>query len=126
VTDALAFHDFSHVTIRVTDMDRSLVFYRDGLGLPTAGVVGQEFEHGAVVFVDLQQGLRLALFPRPNLAHDAGIAVSARSASEFTLGHNVASEREVDEVMAQAAMTPDGREGMRSFVEKRPPRYRGR
>lgn len=33
MTDALAFHDFSHVTIRVTDMDRSLVFYRDGLGL---------------------------------------------------------------------------------------------
>lgn len=91
------------ITLGVDDLDASLRFYREGLGLPTKGVVGQEFEHGAVVFIDLLQGLRLALFERRNLAHDAGIAVTPRSASEFTLGHNVASEREVDEVMAEAA-----------------------
>ena len=91
------------ITLGVDDLEASLRFYRDGLGLPTKGVVGQEFEHGAVVFIDLLQGLRLALFERRNLAHDAGIAVAPRSASEFTLGHNVASEREVDEVMAEAA-----------------------
>src|SRR5262245_29813732 len=84
------------ITLGVADLEASLRFYRDGLGLPTKGVIGQEFEHGAVVFIDLLQGLRLALFERRNLAHDAGIAVTARSASEFTLGHNVASEREVD------------------------------
>ena len=91
------------ITLGVDDLEASLRFYRDGLGLPTKGVIGQEFEHGAVVFIDLLQGLRLALFERRNLAHDAGIAVTPRSASEFTLGHNVASEREVDEVMAEAA-----------------------
>jgi glyoxylase I family protein len=30
---ALAFRDFSHVTVRVSDMERALAFYRDGLGL---------------------------------------------------------------------------------------------
>lgn len=38
----------------------SLRFYRRGLGLKTEGIFGQEFEHGAVVFIDLQSGVRLA------------------------------------------------------------------
>lgn len=30
---ALDFRDFSHITVRVCDLDRALAFYRDGLGL---------------------------------------------------------------------------------------------
>lgn len=90
------------LTIGVDDLETSLRFYRDGLGLPTEGIIGTEFEHGAVVFIDLQSGLKLALFERDNLAHDAGVAKTGRSPSEFTIGHNVRSEREVDEVMRQA------------------------
>jgi catechol 2,3-dioxygenase-like lactoylglutathione lyase family enzyme len=45
------------ITIGVDDLERSLRFYRDGLGLETEGIVGQEFDHGAVVFFDLQAGL---------------------------------------------------------------------
>ena len=90
------------ITIGVDDLEASLKFYRDGLGLPTKGIAGQQFEYGAVVFIDLQKGLRLALFPRRNIAHDAGLPVSDRSPTDFTLAHNVASEKEVDEVMAQA------------------------
>ena len=78
-------------------------FYRDGLGFATEGIVGKEFEHGAVAFFELHAGLRLALWPRTSLAHDAGIAVTARSATEFSIGHNVSSKAEVDAVMAQAA-----------------------
>ncbi len=92
----------SMITIGVDDLDVSLRFYRDGLGLATEGIIGQEFEHGAVAFFDLQSGLKLALFARANIAHDAGINQSARSPTEFTLGHNVASEAEVDTVMSQA------------------------
>jgi glyoxylase I family protein len=29
----LALRDFSHITLRVSDLERALVFYRDGLGL---------------------------------------------------------------------------------------------
>jgi uncharacterized protein len=92
----------SVLTIGVEDLERSLRFYRDGLGLSTPGIVGTEFEHGAVAFFDLQDGLRLAAWRREDLAHDSGLAKSAPSATEFSLGHNVASEREVDEVMEQA------------------------
>jgi catechol 2,3-dioxygenase-like lactoylglutathione lyase family enzyme len=90
------------ITLTVDDLERAVAFYRDGLGLPTAGIVGQEFEHGAVAFFDLAGGLRLALWPRASLAHDAGIAVGPRSNTEFALAHNVASREEVDEVLAQA------------------------
>ena len=90
------------ITLGVDDLEVAVRFYRDGLGLRTEGIVGAEFENGAVAFFDLQPGLKLALWPRKSLANDAGLAVSQRSATEFTLGHNVSSKAEVDDVMAQA------------------------
>jgi len=93
----------SVITIGVDDLEASVAFYRDGLGLPTEGIIGKEFEHGAVAFFELQAGLRLALFARADIAHDAGVEQSGRSPTEFTLGHNVASREEVDAVMARAA-----------------------
>ncbi len=44
------------ITIAVDDLERSLRFYRDGLGLPTEGIFGKEFEHGAVAFLICRQG----------------------------------------------------------------------
>ncbi|MGG1551509.1 VOC family protein [Paenibacillus ferrarius] len=90
------------LTLGVDDLERSLRFYRDGLGLPTEGIIGQEFEHGAVVFFDLQPGLKLALWNRRDLAHEAKVPLSAPSATEMTIGHNVGSKAEVDSVMEQA------------------------
>lgn len=90
------------ITIGVDDLERSLHFYRDGLGFPTEGIIGTEFEHGAVVFFNLHSGLRLALWPRASLAHDTGIAAGPPTPTEFTLGHNVASREDVDRVMEQA------------------------
>jgi uncharacterized protein len=90
------------ITIGVDDLDASLHFYREGLGFPTAGIIGKEFEHGAVAFIELQGGLRLALWPRASIAHDAGLAIGPKSSTEMTLGHNVASKAEVDAVMAKA------------------------
>lgn len=91
------------ITLGVDDLEAALRFYRDGLGLPTEGIVGQEFEFGAVAFIDLQPGLRLALWPRASIAHDSGLAATASSPTDMTLGHNVASRADVDAVMAQAA-----------------------
>jgi catechol 2,3-dioxygenase-like lactoylglutathione lyase family enzyme len=90
------------VTLGVDDLERSVRFYRDGLGLPTGGIVGTEFEHGAVAFFDLQAGLKLALWPRASIAHDSGLPRSAASSTELTIGHNVTSREEVDAVMEQA------------------------
>lgn len=89
------------ITLAVSDLDRAVNFYRDGLGLPTRGIVGQEFEYGAVAFFDLANGLKLALWPRTSLAHDTGLPVGD-PACGMSLGHNVADRAEVDAVMAQA------------------------
>jgi hypothetical protein len=91
------------LTIGVDDLERSLKFYRDGLGLKTEGIVGKEIEDGAVVFFNLENGSRLALWPRKSLAKDAGLEESRPSPTELSIGHNVSSQEEVDAVMAQAA-----------------------
>lgn len=90
------------LTLGVDDLERAVRFYRDGLGFATDGIIGTEFEHGAVAFFDLQAGLKLALWPRRSIAHDTGLAPAPPAATEFTLGHNVASKAEVDAVLAQA------------------------
>ena len=90
------------ITLCVDDLERAVCFYRDGLGLPTQGIIGKEFECGAVAFFDLQPGLKLAIWPRKSLAHDAGISIGIPSATELSIGHNVSSKAEVDAVMEQA------------------------
>ena len=90
------------LTLGVHDLERSLAFYRDGLGLPSDGIIGQEFEYGAVAFFNLQNGLMLALWPRSSIARDAGLRVNPPSTTDMTIGHNVNSRPEVDALMDQA------------------------
>jgi len=90
------------ITLAVDDLERAVAFYRDGLGLPTKGIVGTEFENGAVAFFNLQSGLKLALWPRKSLAADSTVPLQGRSSTEFSLAHNVGSQAEVDAVMTQA------------------------
>lgn len=92
------------ITLGVDDLDRALRFYREGLDFPTPGIIGQDFAFGAVVFIDLQPELRLALWPRKSIAHDTGLTLSPACATEMTLGHNVASKTEVDSIMATAKL----------------------
>src|SRR5690554_3979840 len=92
----------SVLTLGVDDLERSLIFYRDGLGLPTQGIIGSEFEHGAVAFFDLQSGVKLAIWNRRDLSHEAKIPLTSQSSTEMTIGHNVGSKEEVDMIMEQA------------------------
>lgn len=92
----------SVLTLCVDDLEKAVRFYRDGLELQTEGIVGGNLAHGAVAFFDLNAGLKLALWPRKSLTHDTGLPVSSPSATDFSIGHNVASKEEVDAVMAQA------------------------
>ncbi len=91
-----------YITLGVGDLERSLTFYRDGLGLPTQGIVGTEFEDGAVVFFEMEGGLLLALYPKRALAKDAHIGVGPASGAELSLGHMVGSKEQVDAIMRQA------------------------
>ena len=80
------------ITLAVDDLDRSLAFYRDGLGWPTDGIVGQEFHDevtgadGTIAFFKLDGGLLLGLYERVNLAKDASLPACPRSSTEFSLG----------------------------------------
>ena len=90
------------ITIGINDLEKSLQFYREGLGFQSEGIIGKEFEYGAVAFIQLQESLRLALWPRESIAQDTGLSLEPASPTEMTLGHNVSSRSEVDEVMALA------------------------
>ena len=94
---------FQILTLAIDDLTRALAFYRDGMGLPTKGIVGTEFENGAVVFIPVNDGLTLALYPAASLAKDAGIAATRVRLGAISIGHLVDSKAEVDAVMAQAA-----------------------
>lgn len=91
------------LTLGVDDLERAYEFYREGLGLHSEGIIGKEFEHGAVAFFDLQAGLKLAVWPRKSIAHDSGLPLAGPSATDFTIGHNVFSKAEVDAVLQEAS-----------------------
>jgi catechol 2,3-dioxygenase-like lactoylglutathione lyase family enzyme len=96
------------ITLAVADLDRALAFYRDGLGLPTEGLIGTEFTgnqdvpDGTTAVFHLDGGLMLSIYPRSELAKDAVVPLTAAKPGEFSIGHVVASRAEVDEVIAQA------------------------
>ena len=96
------------ITLAVGDLDRALAFYRDGLGLPTAGVIGTEFAGdethpaGAIALFELHGGLILSLYPRSELAKDAQVPYGPPNTGEFSLGHAVGSREEVDALLARA------------------------
>ena len=92
----------SVVTLGVADLEVSLAFYRDGLGLSTEGIVGREFEHGAVAFFELSGGLKLAIWAQDDIAYDTGLPKHPASSTAFTIGHNVLHREEVDEIMSAA------------------------
>ncbi len=98
----------SVITLAVNDLKKSLEFYRDGLGLPTKGIIATEFKGsktepaGAVVFFELQGDLIFALYPRKELAKDAKVPNSAASSLEFSLGYIVGSRKAVDALLKKA------------------------
>ena len=90
------------LTLGVSDLGRSLAFYRDGMGLPTEGIIGQEFEDSAVVFFHLNDDLILALYPTASLAKDAKVTATQARLGAVSIGHIVNLREEVDAVMKQA------------------------
>ena len=79
------------ITLAVSDLERSLVFYRDGLGLATSGITGTKYPIGACVFFNLEGGLKLALWPRSSLVADTGLPPDGPAATEVLIAHNVGS-----------------------------------
>ena len=85
------------IALGVRDLARSLAFYRDGLGFPTHNYDPAQ----GIVFFNLE-GTWLSIFPRDELAKDAGISAEGSGFAGVTLAHNAPSKIEVDAVFAQA------------------------
>lgn len=85
----------SLITLGVSDLARSVAFYRDGLGLPT------QYKDGDPICFFEMEGTWLSVFPREHLAEDAAVAPEGSGFQGFTLAHNVASPEEVDRVFQQ-------------------------
>lgn len=90
------------LTLGVNDLGNSLTFYQNAFGWKTKGIVGTEFENGAIVLFDLDNGLKLSLYERKSLAWDSGLKQQPESATEFSIGHFVNSKEDVDDIMKQA------------------------
>lgn len=90
------------LTLGVRDLEKSVRFYRDGLGLKTEGIVGTEFEFGAVAFFEVHAGLKLAAWPLESIAHDAALSVPTDHTGSVTIGYNAGSRAEVDAAFRQA------------------------
>ncbi len=88
----------SLITLGVRDLERSLKFYRDGLGLPTTWTG----DKGVVFFQT--SGTCLAIYPLDKLAEDIGpdFAAAPSKFSGITIAHNVREKHEVDELLAEA------------------------
>ncbi|MFC3961072.1 VOC family protein [Nocardia jiangsuensis] len=99
----------SAITLGVRDLERSLRFYRDGLGLPFPGIVGTEFAGdaerpgGATAMLSLGNGLILSLYGRDDLAKDAGVTPDRVTGSGVSLGWFVERRGAVDDLLERAA-----------------------
>jgi catechol 2,3-dioxygenase-like lactoylglutathione lyase family enzyme len=97
------------ITLAVDDLDRALAFYRDGLGLATDGVTSTDLvdeqtgANAAIVMFRLDNDLTLSLYPRSELAKDAGITAGPPNSGEFSLAQIVADRADVDTLLAKAA-----------------------
>ncbi|GJE57270.1 MULTISPECIES: VOC family protein [Methylobacterium] len=83
------------VTLGTTDLPRAVRFY-EALGW-TRSVRAAD----GVAFFQLG-GMALSLFPRENLAADAGVPAEGSGFRGFSLAYNTASKDETDAVLAQA------------------------
>jgi uncharacterized protein len=96
------------ITLGVHNLERAVRFYRDGLGLPTDGIIGTEFAGsadqpaGAVAMFTLDDGLILAVYPHSELAKDAGVDPRSLAGSAVSLGHVVSSREDVDGLLTEA------------------------
>ncbi|MBG9987785.1 VOC family protein [Aerococcaceae bacterium DSM 111176] len=84
------------ITLAVDDLDRSLAFYQDGLGL------GQATHGGDHILFELQGELTLVLLLRTEFDKTAGQTDTSGDYSSISLSYQADSKQEVDEILQMA------------------------
>ena len=79
----------SIITLGVSDLNRSINFYRDGLGLPT------NFKEGEGIAFFQLKGTWLALYPSDPLAEDACLPPERTCFGGMTLAYNVPTRKKL-------------------------------
>jgi catechol 2,3-dioxygenase-like lactoylglutathione lyase family enzyme len=91
----------SVLTLGVSDLQRSVLFYKEGLGFPTK----MTSEGGIVIFAT--SGTRLSLYSYGRLAEDVGLKASPNENKKekfpgFAFGHCVRKKEDVESILSQA------------------------
>ena len=86
----------SIITLGTHDLEKSIAFYRDGLGLPS------EYQEGDGIAFFKLAGTWMALYPWDALAEDAQLTAQEISFGGITLAHNLPDKKSVDELFQQA------------------------
>src|SRR5688572_21750305 len=87
------------ITIAVSDLNRSFKFYKDGLGLPTKGIMDGHEDH---VLFDLEDGFSLVLYARPEFLKFTANPTQTVASAGFIISHIAGSKEEVDTILKRA------------------------
>ena len=87
------------ITIAVRDLEKSVAFYRDGLGLPTNGILEGNEDH---CLFELERGFSLVLFARDDFLQFSGNPHSSEMSAGFIISYIAESKDEVNRILEQA------------------------
>ena len=87
------------ITIPTNDLQKSFAFYKDGLGLSTRGI---RKRCGDRALFNLNNGLKLVLYQRKELANEMSDPGSTTNSEGLIISHFADSREEVDNILERA------------------------
>ena len=87
------------ITLAVTDLPKSITFYRDGLGLPTEGIREGFTDH---CLFELERGFSLVLYQRESFQNFTGQKEQPEKSAGFTISYFAESRQEVNDILTAA------------------------
>lgn len=87
------------LTLAVTDLNKSIAFYRDGLGMPTEGVKEGFSDH---CLFELERGFSLVLYQRETFLRFTGNPGPQEKSAGFIISYFAESNEEVDAILKSA------------------------
>src|SRR5687767_856441 len=87
------------ITLAVNDLQRSFHFYKEGLGLPTKGILQGNEDHA---LFDLDSEFSLVIYSRKEFLKFTESKPENITSAGFIISHIARSKKEVDEILNKA------------------------